>query len=96
VERRRIGITWGRGELEEGGAGAHWDEVLILDCVGSGVSWNIDCYQSISFVGRRGVNRSGESIPVDRRGIWMGWSKRKWIWRRRERESLLEGRRGII
>ena len=35
-ERRRIAVTRGRGVGgEEGGAGAHWNEILILDCVGS-------------------------------------------------------------
>ena len=67
-EKRRIGLLGGIGG-EEGGAGAHWAKILVLDCIKSGVSGNIDCYQSISFVGRRRVNRSGEPIPVDRRRI---------------------------
>ncbi|KYN44221.1 hypothetical protein ALC56_01343 [Trachymyrmex septentrionalis] len=48
--------------------GSHRDEVLVQDGVRSGVSRNIDCHQSISFVGRGGIE-SEKPIPVDRRGI---------------------------
>ena len=53
---------------EEGGAGAYRNEVLIPDCIKSKVSGNIDCHQSISLVGREGI-QTKKPIPIDRRGI---------------------------
>jgi len=71
---RRIELLRGIGD-EEGGTGAYWDEVLILDCIRSRVSGNIDCHQSIPFVGRGGI-KTEKPIPVDRRGFRLEW--RRW------------------
>ena len=55
---------------EEGDARTYRDEMLVLNGVRNGVLENIDCHQSISFVGKVGI-QSKKPIPVDRCGIWL-------------------------